>query len=210
MAIRSDRRKTLRLNGYDYSQTGAYFITICAQDRKSLFGSILNDEMHLNEPGRIIDSCWRDLPSHYPTIELDYFTVMPNHIHGIIFLVGAGSPRPGVPSRVVGGETPPLQKNPSLSTIIGYFKYQSTQQLNGSRQTLGAKVWQRGFYDHIIRDDDSLNRIRAYIETNAWRWQFDRENPEASARDDFDVWLDSLKTSHQKKNPFSQALMEEI
>lgn len=157
----------------------------------------------------MVYSCWQELPARYPTIELDYFTVMPNHIHGIILVVGAGFPRPGIPFRPVGGETPPLQKNFSLSTIIGYFKHQSTKQHNELGQTLGAKVWQRGFYDHIIRDDDSLNRIRAYIETNTLRWQFDRENPEASARDDFDVWLDSLKTFHQKKNPCSRALTEE-
>lgn len=205
MAIGPDRRKSLRLTGYDYSQTGVYFVTICAQARKNLFGSIVNDEMHLNEPGRMIYSCWRELSSHYPTIELDYFTVMPNHIHGIIFLVGAGFPRPGVPPGAVGGETPPLQKNPNLSTIIGYFKYQSTRQINGARQTPRAKVWQRSFYDHVIRDDDSLNRVRSYIETNPLRWHLDRENLAARARDDFDVWLDSFRTPRPKTNPFSKA-----
>lgn len=200
MAIGPAPRKSLRLTGYDYSQTGAYFVTICAQARKNLFGSIVNDEMHLNEPGRIVDSCWRDLSSHYPTIDLDYFTVMPNHIHGIIFLVVAGSPRPGKPLGPSGGETPPLQKNPNLSTIIGYFKYQSAKQINRARQTPGDKVWQRSFYDHVIRDDDSLNRVRSYIETNPLRWHLDRENLASCARDDFDVWLDSLRTSRPKIN----------
>jgi putative transposase len=198
MEIRSDHRKSLRLTGYDYSSSGAYFVTICVHARKNLFGRVVGDEMEFAEYGRIVHHCWQELLSKYLTIKLDYFTVMPNHVHGIIFLVGAGYPRPEIPSLEVGGETPPLQKNPNLSTIIGYFKYQSTKRINGVRQTPGASVWRWGFYDHVIRDDDSLNRIRTYIETNPSRWHIDRENPEARDRDDFDIWLDSRKTSFHK------------
>ena len=149
--------------------------------------------MCLNEYGIIVQRSWHELSSQYPPIYLDYYTVMPNHVHGIIFLVGAGSPRPEIPPYKVGGETPPLQKPPDLSAIIGYFKYQSTKQINAVRQTPGAKVWQRGFYDHVIRDDESLNRIRDYIATNSSRWDLDRENPAAHGKDDFDDWLAKFK-----------------
>ena len=199
------KRKSLRLNGYDYSQAGAYFVTICAQARKSLFGEVLGDEMYLIEYGRIVKGGWQELPSQYLSTQLDYFTVMPNHVHGIIFLVGAGSPRPEIPSFQVGGGTPPLQQIPNLSAIIGYFKFHSTKRINEIRHTPGAKVWQRGFYDHVIRDDESLNRIRNYIFTNPIRWHLDRENPAARNRDDFDIWLDSCKTSPYQINRLSEA-----
>jgi putative transposase len=186
-------RQSLRLKGYDYSQTGAYFVTLCVQGRKNLFGRILDGNLELYDNGMIIQGCWQDLPLKYPTIILDYFTVMPNHVHGIISLVGAGSPRPEIPAWSVGGETPPLPMDLNLSTIIGYFKYQSTKLVNESRRTPGARVWQRGFYDHVIRDDESLNRIREYIITNSRRWHLDRENPEACKKDDFDLWLNTYK-----------------
>jgi putative transposase len=199
------KRKSLRLPGYDYSQAGAYFVTICAQARKSLFGKVLGDEMHMNEYGRTVQGGWRKLPSHYPSIQLDYFTIMPNHVHGIICLVGAGFTRPEILSFPVGGETPPRQQFPNLSAIIGYFKFHSTKQINEIRHTPGAKVWQRGFYDHVIRNDESLNRIRNYIITNPNRWHLDRENPAAPNRDDFDIWLDSCKASLYKRNRLSEA-----
>ena len=210
MTLRPKRRKSLRLSGYNYARAGAYFVTICANARKNLFGTIVKDEMHLNETGCMIDTCWQELASYYPEVKLDYFTVMPNHIHGIIFIVGAGSPRPEMPLTPLDGETPPLPRYPNLSKIIGYFKYQSTKQVNKAYQTPGTKLWQRGFYDHVIRDEDSLNRIRAYIETNPLRCHLDRENPVASARDDFDLWLHSLNISRPETNPFSKATLEKI
>jgi putative transposase len=202
---RESKRKSLRLSGYDYSQAGAYFVTICTNGRKSLFGRVVDDEIYLTEPGKIVYRGWQELNFKYPTIQLDYFTVMPNHVHGIILLVGAGSPRPEITSMQLGGETPPLQKNPNLSTIIGYFKYQSTKQINAARRTPAAIIWQRGFYGHVIRDDESLNRIHDYIVTNPKRWQIDRENPTACAQDDFDLWLDSFRTSPHKMSSFSKA-----
>jgi putative transposase len=100
-------RKSLRLSGYDYSLPGAYFVTICAQGYKSLFGKVVNNEMSPNAFGNIVSYCWQDLLLKYPTLHLDYFTVMPNHFHGIV-IVGAGSPRPETRPWKVGGETPPL------------------------------------------------------------------------------------------------------
>jgi putative transposase len=196
---RESKRKSLRLRGYDYSQAGAYVVTICTHGRECLLGRVVDDKIYLTEPGQIVYRGWQELDLKYPTIQLDYFTVMPNHVHGIILLVGAGSPRPEIPSLQLGGETPPLPKNPNLSTIIGYFKYQSTKQINAARYTPAAIIWQRGFYDHVIRDDESLNRIREYIATNPSRWDLDRENPAAHGEDDFDKWLATFKTLSPNK-----------
>jgi len=104
---------------------------------------------------------------------------MPNHIHGVIF-VGAGSPRP--------------LPEPTLSTIIAYFKYQSTKRFNELRNSPGTQLWQRNFYEHVVRDDNSLNRIREYIMTNPQRWELDRNNPLSRGIDDFDRWLAGIKS----------------
>jgi hypothetical protein len=135
---------------------------------------------------------------------------MPNHVHGIIMIVGAGSRRPGNLSNYEGGKenrgtpegggTPPLQKQPPLSQIIGYFKYESTKDINILRKTPGVKLWQRGFYEHVIRDDESLNRIREYIESNPLRWDLDKENPKAVGKDDFDLLAEHLQDFASKKN----------
>jgi len=195
MSVGTRRRSHLRLTGFDYSQAGAYLVTVCAQGRKSLFGNVVKDKIGLNKYGGMVQRRWEDLPCKYSSIKLDRFVVMPNHVHGIIIIVGAGSPRPLIPpTDLEGGETPPLQNQPSLSQIIGYFKYQSAKKLNASRATPGAKIWQRSFYEHVIRDDESLNRIREYIATNPSRWHLDRENPAAHGKDDFDDWLAKFKT----------------
>jgi putative transposase len=141
-------RQGLRLREYDYSQAGAYFLTICVQGRESLFGNIVDSKMQESEYGKIVAACWDDLPSKYSAIILDAFVVMPNHVHAIIMIPGTG------------GETPPLQKPCSLGQVVGYFKYQTTAKINEARGIPGAKVWQRGYYEHVIRDDGSLNRIR--------------------------------------------------
>jgi len=104
---------------------------------------------------------------------------MPNHIHGVIF-VGAGSPRP--------------LPEPTLSTIIAYFKYQSTKSFNELRNSPGTQLWQGNFYEHVVRDDNSLNRIREYIMTNPQRWELDRNNPLSRGIDDFDRWLAGIKS----------------
>lgn len=200
--IGTTRRKSLRLPQYGYSQAGAYFVTICSHARNFLFGEMIDGEMQLDDHGKIVTTCWHNLSFHYPTIILDAFVVMPNHVHGIIILVGAGSPRPNaatVARTVEGGGTQPLQKHQTLGQIVGYFKYQSAKKINELRRMSGAPVWQRGYYEHVIRDDQSLNRIREYIDANHQRWEFDRENPRAQGKDDFDCWLASFKVSPTNK-----------
>ncbi len=177
------RRVALRLPDFDYFQEGWYFITICTKRRAYLFGHIVNEEMQLNEFGEIVAATWDDLSCYNPTIKLDAFTVMPNHVHGIIVIAGSKA----------GGETPPLQKTPTLGQILGYYKYQSTAKINALRKTASEPVWQRGYYEHVIRDEESLNRIREYIIYNPQRWDLDRENPQAQGKDGFDGWLASIK-----------------
>jgi len=170
-------RRSLRLQNYDYTQVGAYFVTICTKDRKCLFGEIMDSEIRLNEVGQIVIACWNGIPNHFPNVELDMFVVMPNHLHGVIVIVnhtdapvGAGLPRPYNP------EIASPQK-PTLGQIVAYFKYQSTKHINQMRGTPGMPVWQRNYYDHVIRNDGELNRIRQYIQENLSRWAEDSENP---------------------------------
>lgn len=154
------RRKT-RLQGYDYSQEGAYFVTICTHQRDHLFGDIRQEEMRLSAIGSIASEDWQAIPNHYPTIDLDAFAVMPNHIHGIIFLVGAGF----IPTAV----TPPT---PSLSQIMAGYKAGVTRRINRLNQ-FSQSIWQRSFHDHIIRTERELNTIRHYVENNPALWEQD-------------------------------------
>jgi putative transposase len=163
-------RHLTRLRDYDYSQPGAYFITICTKNRRFLFGEIENDLMSINDYGEIVRLSWLDLPQHYANVQLDTFVIMPNHIHGIIFLedVGAGfKPAP----------TGSGSKRYPLSEIVRAFKTFSSRHINKLRNMPGTSVWQRNYYEHVIRRDEVLNKIRQYIEFNPLRWTLDRENP---------------------------------
>ena len=176
-------RRSVRLRGYDYSQAGAYFVTICTPDRACLFGDVADGVMRLNDAGRVVERCWHEIPIHFPHVELDEFVIMPNHVHGVIVIVGAGSPRPYVASGAgtkTGAETAPLRA--TLGRMVAYFKYQSTKHINIMRGTPGIPVWQRNYYEHIIRDDESLNRILEYIVNNPLQWELDWENPGIGGR----------------------------
>ena len=181
-------RRSIRLKAYDYSRKGAYFITICTQNRECLFGRIVDQEMCLSDGGRMVQVVWNDLPSNYPGIEIDAFVIMPNHIHGIIII----HDRRGEPCvRLVGygrkkGEhkVRPYGTRPdSLGRVVQGFKSKTTHEYIGGVKQMGwtpfsGKLWQRNYYDHIVRNDEELNRIREYISDNPRRWDMDRENPE--------------------------------
>jgi len=225
------RRKNIRLQGYDYSTEGGYFITIVTKDRQPLFGNIVDGEMVLNEYGRIVESTWNDLINHNPNIGLDEFVVMPNHVHGIVVIfdsVGAGSRDLCAPERSLREEKPaplnqagcepaptrdinrvadeptptrnvnrvvdesaptedlscpvaetfpaPTQIVP-LSEIVRQFKTFSARRINTLRKTSGLPVWQRNYYDHIIRSDNEHEEIAAYIANNPATWLTDTERP---------------------------------
>ncbi|WP_299645127.1 transposase [uncultured Chloroflexus sp.] len=240
-------RRSIRLKGYDYSQAGAYFITIVTQDRACLFGEVVDGEMRLNDAGRMVWDEWDALPDRFPGLELDAFVVMPNHVHGIIVLtgsatVGAGlvpapdedmpapdgvraglvpAPNeattrvaPTIPMPAPDGDMPapdgvraglvpaPLvpalneattRVAPTIGDIVGAFKSITTvAYIRGVKQSgwppFRGRVWQRNYYEHIIRNEESLNRIRQYIADNPLRWAFDRESLLVTQPEPEDEW----------------------
>ena len=162
-------RHSIRLKGYDYSQEGLYFVTICCQYRECLFGEIVNNKMILSDAGNIVNDCWQEIPNHFPNVYLHEYVIMPNHIHVIVeIVVGARSARPNIDTET-GQANPAPTKMPTLGNIIGYFKYQTTKQIN-----LSNKIWQRNYYEHIIRNEQSFQRIVEYIIDNPTKWNEDK------------------------------------
>jgi REP element-mobilizing transposase RayT len=158
-------RHSIRLRGYDYSQSGQYYVTICTHKNERLFGEIIRGEMRRNEFGDSVASCWEWLARQCSYIALDDWVVMPNHLHGIVAITDCRG----------GSRTAPTKRK-TLGRLIGAFKTVSTDQLNEIRGNPGAQLWQRDFYDHIIRNEDELIKIREYIRTNPLRWGFDPED----------------------------------
>lgn len=175
------RRRSLRLNGYDYSRPGAYFVTISTFKGRNLFGEIHNREMFLNDAGRIVERTWLEIPDHFLIADLDSFIVMPNHIHGILVLIDVGRGRARstciclqvcrIPTERFGKPVPG-----SLPTIIRPFKSAATKRINDLRGIKRMVVWQRNYYEHVIRGNRSLNRIGKFIRENPIRWADDPEN----------------------------------
>jgi putative transposase len=186
----SPHRRSIRLKGYDYAQPGTYFVTIVTQGRRHLFGEVADGKILLNDAGQMVNDVWMDLPKHYPGVELDAFVIMPNHIHGIIILVGAGPracPDTGQPQKM--GQPQGVARTLGLPDIVHRFKTMTTKLYAEGVKQLGwqsfpGHLWQRNYYEHIIRNDDSLDRIREYIAANPLRWHLDRENPEATGQDE--------------------------
>jgi putative transposase len=150
-------RRALRLPGFDYSQAGAYFITVCTRNRIMLFGEMIDCDVRLNEIGMLVKQTWDNLPTHYDGIELDAFIIMPNHVHGIIILTDERKTRCGIPE------------------IVRGFKTFSARPVNERGGRRGA-LWQRGYYEHVIRNEKALNRIRDYIVNNPAQWADDPDN----------------------------------
>ncbi len=181
-------RRSIRLKGYDYSQAGAYFVTICVHQRECLLGDVVNGKMQLSQFGKIVYYAWLDLPKHYPHVILDEFCIMPNHVHFIIVLIDDGRdgsfklsqvslpasvqlPKTPLPAR----ETHPYTRHP-LSEVIRAFKSFSAKRINAPQKTTGNPFWQKNYYEHIIRNDREWNAIAWYILNNPLHWQLDRDN----------------------------------
>ncbi len=163
-------RRSIRLQGYDYSQAGAYFVTIVAWQREMLFGDIVDGgDVVLSDFGKIVAEKWGWLEAQYDYVELGEWIVMPNHFHGILIIHddGRGGSRPA---------PTPIKRKP-LGGLIGAFKTVSTKEINLLRDTEGQVVWQRNYYEHIIRNEREMDRITRYIESNPLRWNDDDENP---------------------------------
>ncbi|MDE2888982.1 MAG: hypothetical protein OXR72_12285 [Gemmatimonadota bacterium] len=164
------RRRAIRLRDNDYSRAGAYFITVCTVGRELLFGEVKDGEMALNELGWIVEEEWLQSAWIRSEIELDAWVVMPNHVHGIVII--ADESRRGDRPVARGGPRPK-----SLGAMMAGFKSAVTKRINAMRGTPGALVWQRNYYEHIIRNESTLYWIRQYIAVNPPGWSKDPENP---------------------------------
>jgi REP element-mobilizing transposase RayT len=189
-------RRSIRLKLYDYSARGWYFVTICVQEKEHLLAEVGDGGMRLNEAGQIVQRAWQILPARFPGISLDDHVVMPNHFHGIVQFVGAVLAPPG---NEVGAVLAPPRRHgtashqgaassaPTLGAVVRAFKSLSAIAVNALLSRQGRPLWQRNYYEHIIRDERELWMIREYIRTNPQRWGFDRENP-AAAQHDPEPW----------------------
>ncbi len=231
LPLRRERnRRSIRLRGYDYSQSGAYFVTICTQNRECMFGKIVDGEMVLNDPGRMVKKWYQELENKFPDIRCDEYIVMPNHFHGVVVNVGAdlrvcpetdlrvcpsdvrsrnnGQSRriaPTKPREHIGDnhdsdnhktdehmepgepepdahETTGAHTGAPLRAVVQWFKTITTNEyIRGVKQCgwprFDGKLWQRNYWEHIVRNENELNRLRQYIIDNPAKWEHDRENP---------------------------------
>lgn len=171
-AVSQRSRRSIRLQGYDYTLAGAYFITICTWNQECLFG-----DMRLNAAGRAVADKWIKIGVIRHAIDLDEWVVMPNHFHGIVVIAGGGDPARdrGTARRCpYGGKQFGQPVSGSIPTIVRSFKSAATKRINELRDTPGAKLWQRNYWEHIIRNESELHRIREYIRNNPAQWEFDR------------------------------------
>jgi putative transposase len=179
-------RRSPRLRGYDYARGGAYFVTVCSQNHECLFGSVANGVMELNDAGRMVKRWWVELNSKFPSVNTDAYIIMPNHFHGIAIIndsrsnVGAalrGRPRSTRPS----GH--PHRGAPTLGNIMDWFKTMTTNNYirrieQNHWPPFEKRLWQRNYYERVIRDEAEMDRIREYIQNNPWNWELDEENPD--------------------------------
>jgi putative transposase len=173
-------RKSIRLKEYDYTHPGAYFVTICTHHRKPVFGRAQGDEIVLNEFGMIAEYEWNRTASVRDEMACVEHVVMPNHLHGIVIINDVGQ----AAQKVVGAHgRAPLHRPPrSLGSFVAGFKARVTKKVNLARGTPGNPLWQRNYYERVIRDEDELNRAREYIRNNPLNWQEDEYHPDKIRR----------------------------
>lgn len=183
-------RRSIRLQGYDYSQAGAYYVTICTQGRVCWLSTIVQGEVEFSTLGCIVDDTWQALPARFPQVDLDAFVVMPNHVHAIIVItdvlpedgarrpdsVGVGQALPTARLPHPSGKTGNPRVAPTVGDVVGAFQSISARKCNRVLERRG-RFWQRNYYEHIVRDDADLARLRDYIAANPGRWAEDKNNP---------------------------------
>lgn len=157
-----NKRKSIRLKEFDYSRGGYYFVTICTERSLNVFGKIHKGKMILNNFGKIVKETWIDLPNHNSNIELDYFCIMPNHVHFILII-----------NEVYRAGLEPAPTAHGLPEIVRQFKTFSSKRINIARKSPGITLWQRNYYEHVIRNEKDLYEIRKYIEQNPINWEDD-------------------------------------
>ncbi|NJL62684.1 MAG: transposase [Methylacidiphilales bacterium] len=165
-------RRSIRLRGYNYSQQGLYFITICTQNHECRLGRIVEEKMQWTFGGWIAYQAWIEIPQHFQYVESDEFVIMPNHLHAILIINNIPDDRE-------------IQTRATLGKIVGYYKYKTTKLINEIDDALGSRVWQRNYYDRIIRNEQELFATRKYIINNPINWSKDKntshhQNPSIS------------------------------
>ncbi|QBC42895.1 transposase [Iodobacter fluviatilis] len=168
-------RQSIRLQDYDYSQAGAYFITICTQGREYNLGVIENGAMLLSLVGECVCAAYHDLPKRFPNISLDAFTIMPNHLHGILVITPVGAPL-AAPLSTIAPITSKVAASsaPTVGEIMRAFKSLSAIAANRLLNRVGQPFWQRNYWEHVIRDENELNALREYIHHNPQQWEQDK------------------------------------
>jgi putative transposase len=164
-------RQTIRLPNYDYVRPGMYFVTICTHEREPILGALNAGYVTPTDAGKLVEQTWHTLPSRFPNLRTDEFILMPNHVHAILFLESPQS------SQKPGGASPAPTKRSSLADVLCAFKSISTIGVNKIRMTPGQLLWQRNYFEHIIRSSQSLDQLRRYIAENPARWPADEDNP---------------------------------
>src|SRR3990170_8620003 len=180
-------RRSIRLKGYDYTQSGAYFITICTHGRMSLFGDIIAGELRLNRLGQIAQQEWSRLPGRFPLLQPGAFVVMPNHVHGILIITGRGTADTEMDLFLEDSRRAPTSATTherfgrpvrgSIPTMIRSYKSSATWLINRLRERPDHPVWQRNYYEHVVRNCDDWERIQTYISNNPRLWDEDAINP---------------------------------
>jgi len=199
-------RRSIRIPGFDYSLPGAYFVTVCAHRKKCIFGEIESGKIYLFPAGTTIEKWWFELIQKFPNLEIDVHQVMPNHFHGIVRIrEKEGQPHGVAPT--------PLDENygeVSLGDVVHWWKTMATNEyIRGVKERgwppFEGRLLQRNYFEHIIRNEEDLERIRHYIRTNVERWTLDRENPDRTGEDEFDLWLSSFSKRNDPPGPTDRA-----
>lgn len=199
----SPQRKRLRYEGYDYRKMGAYFVTLCIEDGLPLLGRTECDTITLTDAGNMVTELWHALPDTFPNVKLDEFVVMPNHLHFIVWLTESLSQQTSAMNDEPNLSMNTKKMNPSLSDVMQWFKSLTTAKYRHGVHTFGwpvfpGRLWQRGYYEHIVRSDDALHAIRRYIQGNPQRWNLDRYHPNPVATDEDAIALWRLLQSENK------------
>jgi REP element-mobilizing transposase RayT len=192
-------RRSIRLPGHDYTQPGAYYITICTHRREWLFGNVVDGAMRLSPWGQVVAARWRVIPRTFRHVKLDEWVVMPNHVHGIIWIVEHGTVSAVKVDGAEAGHVPPPSADNdgrprgvapgSVGAIVGSLKSVATRRINRIRRAPGAHLWQRGYWEHIVRNEYDLERIRDYIRANPTRWERDRNRGRRRVEDEVEACL---------------------
>ena len=201
-------RQSIRLPGYSYADPGAYFVTICTEGRVPLLGQVAHEAVIKSFAGTMVNTAWQALPSEFPHIGLDAFVIMPNHVHGILWIMPSA-----IPAEHRGdGDRPTGTVAGSLSRVVQAFKSRTTNQyIQGVRAAswpaFNRRLWQRNYFEHVIRSHRALQLIREYIVTNPQRWNDDAENLLGSRRDDYKAWAAHLvepETGRRQASPLQK------